>query len=317
MDFGLATFGSGLSAGIGNLGIGIGNAINQSNISKENLKFQKDVFNYQKQLQREIFQREDTAVARRAKDILSQGGNPALAWETGQTSGPGNIVPTSAPQQQLTDFSQIGSSSLSQISGAFQQFMKYKLDDATIRSIDASIEKTNAEVITEAIRQKQMEMSIAVSEAERDRIRSDIERLNKKLETDTYNLEFSKNSHLRTTDNLSTSHNTIKDFINTVIPENIEDLSNISYKDVLQIALDVGLFALPGLASYKVASIGIKTLKSVLSFYRKNKGVHNIKDYITVYHKLTGRKPSKDDITNFYRGIKHQVKLYRPNDYVR
>lgn len=316
MDIGAATLGSGLLSGIGSLGIGIGNAINQSKLSAENLKFKKAVFNYQKQLQREIFQREDTAVARRASDIISQGGNPALAWETGNTAGVGNVVPTDTPQQEITDFSNIGNSSLSQISGAFQQFMKYKVDDATIRSIDAGIEKTNAEVITETIRQKQMEMAITVDEATRDKIRKEIENLNQLMETNAYNLEYSKNSNLRTTDNMSTSHNTVKDFINTIIPENIEEISNMSYKDMLQIAIDVGLFALPGLAAFKAATLGYKTLRSVLGFFRKNKGVNNVKDYIITYKKITGRAPSGREISEFKNGINQYVTA-RPDKYVR
>lgn len=57
--------------------------------SKKNYDLQKEVFNYNKQLQRETWRREDTAVQRRAADLRAAGMNPLLAA--------GGAASTSAP----------------------------------------------------------------------------------------------------------------------------------------------------------------------------------------------------------------------------
>ena len=99
-------------SGVGGIGIGIANSIQNAEINKKNYELQKDWQNYQKQLQREIFQREDSAIQRRASDIASAGGNPAMAWETGNGASAGSVVDTSAPQQAPYDYSQFMNSSL-------------------------------------------------------------------------------------------------------------------------------------------------------------------------------------------------------------
>ena len=101
----LAGIGS-IISGIGGIGIGIANSVSNAEINKKNYELQKDWQNYQKQLQREIFQREDNAIRRRAFDIAVAGGNPAMAWETGNGANAGSIVDTSAPQQAPDDYSQ-------------------------------------------------------------------------------------------------------------------------------------------------------------------------------------------------------------------
>ena len=102
----LAGIGS-IISGVGGIGVGIANSVQNAQINKKNYELQKDWQNYQKQLQREIFQREDSAIQRRASDIAAAGGNPAMAWETGNGASAGSIVDTSAPQQAPHDYSQL------------------------------------------------------------------------------------------------------------------------------------------------------------------------------------------------------------------
>lgn len=61
-----------------------------------NYGLQKKNYEYQKALQQQIFQREDTAVQRRMEDLRAAGINPYLA--AGSSAGAGSVVSTSAPQ---------------------------------------------------------------------------------------------------------------------------------------------------------------------------------------------------------------------------
>lgn len=64
----------------------------------KNREFEEQNLDYQKALQQQVFEREDTAVQRRMNDLIKSGLNPNLA--AGSAAGTGSVVGTSAPQQQ-------------------------------------------------------------------------------------------------------------------------------------------------------------------------------------------------------------------------
>lgn len=72
------------------------NYYNQKNISEKNLDFQKENFQYQKDLQQQVFGREDNSFQRARADLEKAGYNPNIL---SSGAGAGSVVSTQAPQQ--------------------------------------------------------------------------------------------------------------------------------------------------------------------------------------------------------------------------
>ena len=101
MSLTAAAVGLGAAGVAGNL---VGSVLNY-NAQKDNLAWQKDV-------QRDIFAREDTSIARRVADLKNSGLSPVLA--AGQGAGTGGVVSTNAPQLDLPDTSMMAINMLKQ-----------------------------------------------------------------------------------------------------------------------------------------------------------------------------------------------------------
>lgn len=87
---------SGAIKGLADTGISIWQTVEGKKQADKNYSLQKSNFDYQKALQKQLFEREDTAVQRRRADLEAAGLNPNLA--AGSSAGAGSVVSTSAPQ---------------------------------------------------------------------------------------------------------------------------------------------------------------------------------------------------------------------------
>lgn len=269
---------------IGGLGTGIAQTELNKEIADRNFQFQQDVYNYQKQLQREIFQREDNAIRRRAADIAAAGGNPATAWETGNGAGAGAPVSVTAPKRDYFDMSLI-QSSLVQLQEAGKQFKENAIADATIRNLDAKTGKTNAETATETLRQLQIQAETARTEEDREYIEQQIKGLQ-------HDLFLSAEQGLRLNDYKNTLYNSGDAMLHSILPDFDNDTSLFKY------VAEIGLWTIPGFAGAKIVGSGAKALYKL---FRSRGLPKSGKQFIEYYKKATGNLPSAKQIKDFNR----------------
>lgn len=134
---------------IGNIlggGAAIGDMINNiirgqqiTDIEQQNLQLQKDTFAYQQGVQREIFNREDSAIQRRVADLKAAGLSPVLA--AGQGARAGAPINVTAPQRGTTG-KQIQAQAMA---GMAKELSDVSKTVAEIKLINAQKNKTNKE----------------------------------------------------------------------------------------------------------------------------------------------------------------------------
>lgn len=133
-----AALGAGLTSGIS----GLANA----GVSIANYAQQKRVFEYQKQLQQQIFMREDNAVQRRVKDLQAAGLSPVLA--AGSAAGTGGTVSINAPQMgQMPDMSTTAKTVMDLIT----QKQQIAMSEQQMQMIEKQIEKINSDITVNKI----------------------------------------------------------------------------------------------------------------------------------------------------------------------
>lgn len=96
---------SSILGGIGSalgLGSSVANTISQNQAAAQNFQYQQDALNWQKEAQQIAWNREDTAVQRRAADLEAAGLSKTLA--AGSAASSSNPVKIDAPQRQANKY---------------------------------------------------------------------------------------------------------------------------------------------------------------------------------------------------------------------
>ncbi len=263
--------------GVGNFATGIANTVIGSKYAKKNYELQRDMVNYQKELNRTIMQREDNAVQRRSKDIASAGGNPALAYMNGVSSaGAGGSVSSPQAPQYDTSSMQKGISDLGNSFNTVGQIeanvIRNKQMKKDIEKVDADISKTKAETMTEFYRRLSIIENTAKTQSEKDKIREQKREL-------THNLDWFIKKDLPTNANMPAVMNYMHGFMEDLT----SDTSDL--KDKAMVVGEVVGAALLGRAAFGVLSKGWNIIKrtpgaTVRAYeYIKHHGMINKRNY--------------------------------------
>lgn len=125
--------------GVGSVALGFGNLIQNQNIANKNFQLQQEQLEYQKALQQEIFDREDTAYQRTVNDMRSAGLSPL---SMSGTNGAGSVVSTSAPQRQGQD----ATNAINSLNNVINQFATASTTIANVKNAQKQNELLQTEI---------------------------------------------------------------------------------------------------------------------------------------------------------------------------
>lgn len=283
----LAGIGS-IISGLGGIGIGAANTYLSDKANKANLEFQRETLNYQKQLQREIFQREDNAIQRRASDILAAGGNPALAY-TGEGAGTGQSVDVITPQTSSPDLS-LMQSSLSQFQNGLAQFKQNQLTDASISKMQSD-ESLNDATVKLRIAEELLTMEKKAATYEEKLL------LRAQRQEILHNIDISKHRGSTTKENSPSILTGVKDILSQYTDAQIDGLSAA---DLGKLAVEAGLFLLPGMGFLKAGKYIGKGVQAALKLFRNTSNTEKITKIMSAYEKtLLGSKAKFKSLGEF------------------
>lgn len=168
-------FGVGSTLGaIGNTIIGGLNYAAQKKTNEKNLALQREQFEYQKALQQEIFNREDSAVQRKVQDLVKSGLNPLLASGGGASAG------------SSVGMVQMGGQTAPQLNMDLQ---------GSVDSIYNSL-KTKQDIATSKIQRALIGTQIASEAAKAQNIAQQTKNLQQEIREKTYNYNLYKGYNL-------------------------------------------------------------------------------------------------------------------------
>lgn len=134
MDLGNSSFWTGLAgAGANFIGSGLNFGLGLSTLR------------YQRELQREIFRREDTAVQRRVADLKAAGLSPMLA--AGSAAGAGAAINVSAPQLNSNQFASALSDAVKNAVSEYKASEEAKLMSTQREKNNSEVALTNAQTL--------------------------------------------------------------------------------------------------------------------------------------------------------------------------
>ncbi len=275
--------------GVGNFATGIANTVIGSKYSKKNYELQRDMANYQKELNRTIMQREDNAVQRRSKDIAAAGGNPALAYLNGVSpaGAGGSISSPNAPQYDTSSIqkgiSDLGNSfnTVGQIEANVIRNRQMKTD---IEKVNADISKTKAETMTEFYRRLSIIENTAKTRSEKEKIREQKREL-------THNLDWFIKKDLPTNASMPSALNYMHGFMED-LTSNTSDL-----KDKAMVVGEVIGAAVLGRAALGALQKGWKVIKQTPGATKR------AYEYVKTHGMINGRN-YKDFLDYSLNGLK-------------